>query len=496
MQNKHIIRFSFLGIFLSVVANIILYRQFILNDVILREISENNKHLVSIYTDQIWSSSYQVIKKQRMEPNRGVSLNDDLVSFAKKTLTFFKNSGSLKVQIFDKKGRPFFDSNDITINVIDLDTSSLYGYYSTKLDYKILKNSIVYNGLAAAYGGAQVSTIFPKVELKSGDKTSSKASLVVNYLPIVDHLGNVDSIMVIYTDVTSSWDNLGQLERKVCGVLIILFCLFFGVIIHNTSYAQKVIDKQLQLNRFLEEARVQAEDENKAKTEFLANVSHELRTPLNTIIGFSELILSEHGVNIDPKQHNEHVSDILYSGKHLLSVINDILDYSKASSDNLKVEMIDVDLGKMAKSSLRFVAQRAKEAGIALVPEIPDAHIVIKADPKRLKQALLNLLSNAVKFTLEGGSVRVNVSKNVVKKRIAIRIIDTGIGIAERDIPKALSSFGQVDNSLSRKYEGTGLGLPLTKKLVELMNGKFEITSAVGVGTTITLTFDYSNSMI
>lgn len=130
---------------------------------------------------------------------------------------------------------------------------------------------------------------------------------------------------------------------------------------------------------------------------------------------------------------------------------------------------------------------------MVLLEDLPQEHIVMKADPKRLKQALLNLLSNSVKFTPSEGSVTLSVKKDILKKLVYISVTDTGIGMSDQDIPKALSSFGQLDNKLSRKYEGTGLGLPLTKKLVELMNGTFDIKSTVGKGTTITLTFQYSD---
>lgn len=496
MQNKHIIRLSFLGIFLGVIVNIILYRQFTLNEVILREISNNNKNLISIYTSQIWNFSSSVVKKhQNADTNRRL-IDNNFVNFLEKTSEFFKEANTLKVQIFGRGNKILFDSNDIAIEAVDEDMSNFYEYYSTKLDYRILKRSIIHDALSKAYSGVIVDTIFPKVILKSSDSVTRRANLVVNYFPIKDYKGDVDVVIVLYSDVTSPWTKLGVLEREVCAVLIVLFTFFFGVIIHNTSYAQKVIDKQLQINRLLEEAKARAEDENRSKSDFLANVSHELRTPLNIIIGYSEIMLSAHSTNVKPEENENRVSHILAAGRHLLSVINDILDYSKVAADKLQVEMIDVDIGKMAKSTLSFFEQKASESGINLVAEIPESHCIIKVDPRRLKQAIINLLSNSLKFTREGGSIKINVSKNIEKRKIYIRIIDTGIGIAEKDIPKALSSFGQVDNSLSRKYEGTGLGLPLTKKLIELMNGKFEVSSIENVGTTITLTFDYSESMI
>jgi two-component system cell cycle sensor histidine kinase PleC len=126
---------------------------------------------------------------------------------------------------------------------------------------------------------------------------------------------------------------------------------------------------------------------------------------------------------------------------------------------------------------------------------MPKEHIIIQADPKRLKQALLNLLSNSVKFTPGNGSITLSIEKDEIEKLVYIKVVDTGIGMSEKDIPKALATFGQVDNSLSRKYEGTGLGLPLTKKLVELMHGKFDIQSQVGVGTTVTLIFKYDEAI-
>jgi len=262
---------------------------------------------------------------------------------------------------------------------------------------------------------------------------------------------------------------------------------------YNTNYAQRIINKQFETNRLLEEAKIKAENESLAKTDFLANISHELRTPLNAIIGFSEIMIAETYGKIENDQYRDYVNDINNSGKHLLSVINDILDFSKASADRLSVDKVEIDLNKLALSSMRFVKPRADEASVMLVHNMPEEHVIIFADPKRLKQALLNLLSNAVKFTPPEGSVTLSLKVNKVKKVVYIILADTGIGMSDSDIPKALSSFGQVDNKLSRRYEGTGLGLPLTKKLVELMNGVFDLQSEPGKGTTVTLTFEYTD---
>lgn len=488
MQNKHIIRLSFFCIFLSVIVNILLYRQFILHDVILREVSENNKHLVALYKEQVWSRTGSVAKKL-LESKGGSSVYKD---FVKHSIDFFATSDALKIQIFDVNGGELYASNDLDITVGGDETSTLFEYYSARLDYAMLGDVVIYDGLSQSYYGKQIDALLPEITIASSNY-HRHASIIANYIPMLNHLGAVDAVVAVYTDISGQRSVITALEHKMFLLFILLFCIFFAIILYNTNYAQKVIDKQFQINKLLEEAKLKAEDENRSKTEFLANVSHELRTPLNTIIGFSEIILSEHSVNIEPKKYNDYIADILHSGKHLLAMINDILDFSKASADKLAVEMIDVDVHKTIKSSLRFVEQRAKAMGISLVAELPETYTIITADPKRLRQALLNLLSNSVKFTHPGGSITINIAKNIEKKQIQIRVIDTGIGMDEHDIPKALSSFGQVDNSLSRKYEGTGLGLPLTKKLVELMNGKFEISSVKNIGTTVTMTFDYKD---
>jgi two-component system cell cycle sensor histidine kinase PleC len=273
-------------------------------------------------------------------------------------------------------------------------------------------------------------------------------------------------------------------------VFLVFFGILFTIVLYNTRYAQSIIDKQFELNKILSQAKRKAEIDNNYKMQFLANVSHELRTPLNCIIGFSEIILSDKGKSISSEKNIEYVNDIYTSGKHLLEMINDILDYSKAKAQKLSVDIIDVDLNKLGRSCLRFFELKADQAKIKLTLEESEEHIVIKADSKRLKQAILNLLSNAIKFTPEDGKVILEITKSTKLKRVFIKVIDTGIGIAPEDLTKALSSFEQVDNNKDRRFEGTGLGLPLTKTLVEIMNGTFGIESKVGEGTIVTLSFD------
>jgi two-component system cell cycle sensor histidine kinase PleC len=187
------------------------------------------------------------------------------------------------------------------------------------------------------------------------------------------------------------------------------------------------------------------------------------------------------------KVHQEYMEDINASGRHLLSLINDILDFSKAEAGKLQMEWAESDVTKIIRNSLRMVMPRAESAQVTLFEDLPSQHLVIITDAKKLKQVLLNLLSNAVKFTPAGGEVRCHAWVDVVTGGITIEVRDTGIGIAPKDISRVMTPFGQVDSALSRKYEGTGLGLPLSKKFVESMGGTFTIESELKKGTSVTV---------
>ncbi len=230
----------------------------------------------------------------------------------------------------------------------------------------------------------------------------------------------------------------------------------------------------------------QAELANRTKSEFLANMSHELRTPLNAIIGFSEIMRNELFGALGNANYAEYVRDIHESGKHLLSVINDILDVSKAEAGKIELRDEEVDVSQVVQDSIRYVRERASAVGVRLSNEFAPGLPAVRADPLRLKQIVLNLLSNAVKFTPSGGHV--NVTGMLTPEReFMLSISDTGIGIAPEDMGRVLEPFGQADSTLHRRYEGTGLGLPLAKALVQLHDGTLTLESRVGAGTTVTI---------
>lgn len=471
-----------------------LYRYFVIEQVVLKQVIEQNSSISAIYKRDIWNVNSSAVRNINNLDIDDLFVDKEIIKLAKDSFKFFSMAGA-DVAVYAKGGEKIMANNDAHEKRIVNDKSqSLYYQFLTKIDRYFLKNYISDQPLANAYRGKTQHNLISRAIEVDYDNNVNEISYISSYIPIIDsHDGSFDIVGVIEItrDITEQWESISFLEQRIFMSFLAVFLVFFSIVTYNTSYAQKVINKQFETNKDLAEAKHRAEIESSAKTEFLANISHELRTPLNAIIGFSELILSETYGKMENLQYKDYVQDINNSGKHLLGVINDILDFSKASADKLKVEKIEIDLNKVASSSMRFVKPRADEAGVHLIEKLPKEHIIILADPKRLKQALLNLLSNSVKFTPTDGSVTLSVKKDPVKKKVYISVIDTGIGMSDQDIPKALATFGQVDNKLSRKYEGTGLGLPLTKKLIELMEGKFDIKSKEKKGTKVTITFKY-----
>ena len=248
-------------------------------------------------------------------------------------------------------------------------------------------------------------------------------------------------------------------------------------------YQRQLEEKNSRLEaqqRDIERANASLAQANRLKSEFLANMSHELRTPLTAIIGFSELLKEELFGPLNEKQ-TDYVRDILEAGHHLLALINDILDLSKIEAGQMELAPVEVDVAELLEGVLSVIRERAQRSELtlhaALPPELP-----LNADPRKLKQVLYNLLSNAVKFTPLGGEVHLTVEEH--PDTVHFFVTDTGIGVSAEDMKELFQEFSQVDSSLSRRHDGTGLGLVLSKRLVELHGGAIWVESEVGKGST------------
>jgi two-component system cell cycle sensor histidine kinase PleC len=280
--------------------------------------------------------------------------------------------------------------------------------------------------------------------------------------------------------------------------------------IKNQEEARRLNEEQLQyavaglersqeqlaeLARKYEMEKVKAEGANKAKSEFLANMSHELRTPLNAINGFSEIMMNEMFGPLGDQRYKGYSLDIHNSGQHLLALINDILDMSKIEAGKMNLKFEPLNLEDVTEDAVRLVRNRAEAAGLKLeidFPTLPD----VEADYRAVKQVLLNLLSNAIKFTPRAGrvTVRAEVRRDPLGERVRVSVTDTGIGIAAEDLARLAKPFEQVESQHAKTTQGTGLGLALTKSLVEMHDGALEMTSTPGEGTTVSFILPINQS--
>jgi signal transduction histidine kinase len=262
------------------------------------------------------------------------------------------------------------------------------------------------------------------------------------------------------------------------------FCGYMQELYVRRSYVgQKVIEAK---NETLKVLLSEADKANKSKSEFLANMSHELRTPLNAIIGFSDILTKQLFGPLGSEKYQEYVKDINDSGAHLLEIINDILDLAKAEAGKLEPQMDECDLAVCMDDCVRMCRGRAENGGVRLMLSEVASPTYALVDRRLIFQAILNLVSNAIKFTLSGGTVTLSLTSSEADGA-EIRVSDTGIGIAPEDLTRVLIPFEQVESSLSRKNGGSGLGLPYAKELVELHDGTLHIVSALGKGTTVTI---------
>jgi signal transduction histidine kinase len=269
----------------------------------------------------------------------------------------------------------------------------------------------------------------------------------------------------------------GHFSREVVSLLE-TFATQSVVAIQNARLFREIEDKSRQL-----------EAASRHKSEFLANMSHELRTPLNAVIGFSEVLLQRMFGELNAKQ-DEYLKDIYASGQHLLSLINDILDLSKIEAGRMELAPAPFHLPSALDNAVTLVKERASRHGIVLRVDVDSRLGQIVGDERKIKQLLLNLLSNAVKFTPEGG--RISVKATLTDGAVEIAISDTGIGIAPEDQAAIFEEFRQVGHDETRKQEGTGLGLTLAKKFIELHGGRIWVESELGRGSTFTFTLPVS----
>jgi two-component system cell cycle sensor histidine kinase PleC len=296
---------------------------------------------------------------------------------------------------------------------------------------------------------------------------------------VVEHLMNIDDLEWIIANEKPS--------ALLHGFIVTRNGAYVGVA-SALSLLRVSMARTERRNQELEEARRRAEVANDAKSRFLTIMSHELRTPLNAIIGFTDLMRSQTFGAIEPPRYGGYLKDINDAAYQLLANINDVLDMAKIEQGKMVLFEEPLDIKETVHAVVRLFTERAQAANISLNSELPTDRVVIRADHRAVRHILFNLLSNAIKFTPPEGDIAVRVVA-LPEGGIELAVADTGIGMSPEHVETALTPFAQIENSYTRKYEGTGLGLPLVKSLVELHGGTLKICSSLGAGTTVRIGF-------
>jgi len=392
-------------------------------------------------------------RQQQIIKNRAVSLEQKLVTNerehkealreSQETLRRVINTVPAMISACDAQSRYIF-MNSYQAEQLGVTPAEAVGRMASDLfgpEYGDLSRGLDQRVLSTGQPVSRVEELFT-------DLDGSRRVLLTTKSPLRDAAGRVNQVVTVSLDIT---------ERKAG-------------------------EQQLH------EAKESAEAANRSKTEFLANMSHELRTPLNAIIGFADIMTTETLGPIGSPRYREYARDIGESARHLLNIINDILDVSKIEAGKLDIYEEEVDIAQAVEGVVRLVEPRSQEAGIKTRLDVSNGLPFLRTDPRHLKQVLLNIISNALKFTETGGSVSVHAGMTE-SGDLSIDVSDTGIGMSRSEIEIATQRFGQVESSMSRRFHGTGLGLPLAIGLLELHDGRLEIESEKGRGTTVSVRF-------
>ncbi len=400
----------------------------------------------------------------------------------------------LKVKIFDAAGVVVYSSDPDEIGMLQDHEPDLFG---------------------AAHEGGTSSQILYKNDALLTISGFEDRDVVETYLPLRDPDGRVRGVFELYTDVTASFRDIRHMSGALLAVLLAGFGILYAGLLLVVRRAERIMRSQYmslresrerlvgknrelrdeiarrgRIEAELREARDGAEAASNAKSQFLANMSHELRTPLNAVIGFSQVMADEVLGRVSPPRYREYASNIRDAGRHLLALVNNVLDLAKIESGGLKFDLSRFDIGDVIRDSAHGVQAELAANGNTLRLDCPPELGTMVSDELKVRSVLTNLISNAAKFT-ENGTIEVEARWDGDRPNgaggVVFRISDTGIGMDERRIEEMFDEFTQYDNSITRKFGGTGLGLAICRRLCEAMGGSIKIESALGEGTTVTV---------
>ncbi len=423
-----------------------------------------------LFANFVWPGYAGFAGRASDMPRDAIRAHAQTVAMLEDVREFARGTRILKVKLFDRAGLTIF---------------------STEIG-QIGTDSYTSPGLQAALAGRVDCKLEHRARFTAIEGTVFDRRIVSCYLPIHDRPGSehIAAIMEIYSDMTAGHDLVVARVRVEVAVIVAILGVSFLLLLAVVRHAERTIAREHRRNAALSVARAEAESASRTKSAFLANMSHELRTPLNAIIGFAEMIRAEIVGPVGNARYRAYAGHIGEAGQHLLAIINDVLDFTKAEAGKMRVETSPADIAALVRSVVQMIEPVAARGGIAIdarvAPDIPE----VSLDASKLRQILLNLMSNAVKFTPKDGRVELEAGFAPGRRdrpHLRFTVRDTGVGMSEADLATALRPFGQVDNPMTRRAGGTGLGLPLAKEFAELMGGALILESEVGAGTTVTV---------
>ncbi len=425
----------------------------------------SNAAVAKIFSNVVWDAHAGFLTTAHILPAPAIRNHPETTRIYQSLLRSMRGLSILKIKIYDQNGLTVFSTEPAQIG----------------------ENFSGNAGFLAARTGHRASELSHRERFRAFDQLVEDRDVLASYVPITSASGSIEGVFEVFYDVTELMANVHRrqllLQTVVGGTFLLLYLLLIFGVWRSERQTRRHYQKTLDLAR----AAARAEEASRLKSEFLATMSHELRTPLNAILGFSEILKSRMpGANSD-ETRREYADSIWASGRHLLNIVNDVLDMSKVEAGEMPLDLEDFDPVALLESCLRLVETQAEEKEVEMISNIASDLPVAYGDERRIKQVLINLLSNAVKFTPRGGRVSVWLGP-APDGGLQFAVTDTGIGIEPDDIYKVLTPFGQVENSYARRFGGTGLGLPIAKSLIEMHGGSFTLESTVGKGTKVNFT--------
>ncbi len=437
------------------------------NDQFASLAEQNNAALTQAFANAVWPDFEPFLIAASHRGGDELRRDPTMAALQDAVRRLVAGTKALKIKIYDVDGRTVFSTDPKQIGSIESRNDRFL----------------------AALAGRMVSKLEHRDSFAAVDGERRDVWVLSSYIAIrpMGEAGDIVGVAETYADVSAFQAQRDYTGSLLVGTSAIVLLLVFAFLAAIVWFAERALQRQHAHNIALAEHAARADAASRAKSEFLANMSHELRTPLNAILGFAELITNEILGPVGTPRYKEYAGDIERSGRHLLGIINDVLDLVQIETGRARVTIGPVDVCEVGRDVVRLMSRQAAAKNVALRFAANCTADPITSDEGKIRQILFNLISNALKFTPEGGSVTIAINHDPMQGRTILRVADTGIGMRPEDLPVALASFGQIGNAFQRNGQGIGLGLPLTRKFAELLGGSFEIESAPGKGTIVTI---------